>query len=553
MTSHRARAVAAKMRRGAAFALFLALSFYAYAHHLTKIVTPDFFAISQRIPQQAISWGILFIPPLLFCAVVAAGRVERNADRRAWYRAARYTRIAAWTLLVAIAFPIFSVLIVFQSLVQPIVPWLVAVAVAVSALLARRRNIPAIYPFIFFLAIATYAYRWVDFERPLDESAYEKTLDQRGVVPLATYAYGRPARAHGPDPAGSCPHFPVGEYPIENPPHFLYYLTADPEERYIYAADVMSAFPASRPHPYSSLFRYELTTGRFDALPLPTRTEAITYDTASETLWVGNVGFRTLLRIPAKAFEHPVEFACEVISQSRDRNCVCPDDAGQLYREYPAHRDVQKIVIEHERNRMIVFYETPSDELAWRPLPHELTIWQIQPRRILMGVPNPSADVVVKSPKTGHFYTQVDWIPPGVAELDNDTLEIRRTLMWPFGFGLETEPATGDLFLVNPLTGRLYGIDPATLTVTGSMKIGIGLHLVAADARRDLLYIGNYFNGEFHVVSWKDKRVLATVNVGPRNYAILVLPKSGRVFTTTTYGFFEIQVDELLEEARGTI
>ncbi|MCZ7584533.1 MAG: hypothetical protein M5R36_14950 [Deltaproteobacteria bacterium] len=301
---------------------------------------------------------------------------------------------------------------------------------------------------------------------------------------------------------------------------------------------------------FSLFFRYDTAADRLDALPLPERTQAVTYDAETGVLWVGNVAGSRLFRIRADAFDHQLEFTCEMVARNSDPSCVCPDDAGDLYAEYPAHRDVQDVIIERDKNRMLVFYETPSDELAWRSLPHEATIWQLEPMKMIKQVFNPSADFVRRSAKTGHYYTQVDWIPPGVAELDQDTLQIRRTLMWPFGFGLDVDPATGDLFLVNPVTGRLYRIDPVGLKVVDSMKIGIGLKSVTVDSGRGLLYVGNYFTGDFYVVSWNDKKVLATANVGQRNYATLVVPESGRVFTTTTYGFFEIKVDELI--ARGT-
>ncbi|MCZ7584534.1 MAG: hypothetical protein M5R36_14955 [Deltaproteobacteria bacterium] len=188
--------------------VFFFLTFYAYAHHLTKIVTPDFFPIGQKLPPLFLSTVMLFVPPMLFLVIVAGRMIERTAGGPASFWTARVSGRAAWVVLVAIALPIFPTIVVFQSLVEPIVLPLMAAVVVASYLLKNWRPFPAIYPFVFFLALTTFLYRSVDQARPRTERIYRKTLNQQGVVPIATYSWGRAdgrpyARCRGHVP-GSC-------------------------------------------------------------------------------------------------------------------------------------------------------------------------------------------------------------------------------------------------------------------------------------------------------------------------------------------------------------
>ncbi len=61
------------------------------------------------------------------------------------------------------------------------------------------------------------------------------------------------------------------------------------------------------------------------------------------------------------------------------------------------------------------------------------------------------------------------------------------------------------------------------------MHVGIGLKLVLVDPYRDLIYVGNYMTGELSIISWKERRIIAKVDVGNRNQSLIMLRGSRRV------------------------
>lgn len=522
--------------------LFSLLAIQAFDYFLLDVVLWDPRMLGD-LPSP-----LRMLPAVLVLAVELFRGRQGLAPRLAWG--------GAWLGLALLVAAVFIPATVFLSLIRP-TALLVLAGMAISLLIVRAwRPVPAVFLLVVWLLGTSHAFQVVvERDRSVDLARLQDINRQPGVVGLVTYGWGT---KHAVDvlwvPKGASE--PVTRslgLAGQRDNSILYYLSADPSGRFLYASGKGDRLYPNALNPYL-VFRYDLSSGALVALPVPTPTQGIHYDDSSGNLWIGNEISQGFYVIPAEAFDRPAAYARELAAFG-DRPRPPGEQPGDLFAWYPERRDLQVIVPDPERNRMLFFFEAFSDwrePAADQEASYHLSTWRIDPVEPLQQVPLDGACLVVPSPATGNLYTHVGGEPPGVVELDGDTLEIRRTMAYPFGFGMDVDPVTGDIFLVQTILGSLHRIDPAELESRDSLFIGFGLKLVVYDSFRELLYIGNYFTGDFHIVSWEKRKVLATVDVGTRNRSIVIDPVSRRVFTSTQYGLFEIHVDTLLasEEAQ---
>jgi len=530
------------------------LALFAVLNQLAFSPILNWFAAGEYVGQSTLlSRLILYFPTALFLAIAAlAGPVDRTDAPR------RRTRVRQLALLVVSA--VYAILVVgfFGSmmlltyLIKSHVVLIMLAATGIWAASARMLGLRLLYAIAGALVLISFAFTFfIDLLRTPDDGLISEILAQDAVRELVVYGTESPTTVRvsssffteAPPSDGE----PVVLRLTGHPHSFVQYLAFDPSGRYLFGSGKGHeglSFERGRFYP---LFRIDLKTGGVDVIPLPVPSMGIAYSSDDDehgALWVGNEGGIGFFRIGAGAFDDPVAYLSEMRAfGKRPRNLRVGESFG-LYHWFPAEMDIEGFVVDRESSRLLVFFEDadPShlDEARG------LSIWELEGMRDGRSIFFSGADQLVRSPLRRVFYSQIQWIPPGLTELDYDTLRTVRTMFWPVGNGFDVHPETGDIFLVDMMLGRLHRIDPEQLESTDSVFLGIGLKLVVYDAHRDLLYVGNYFTGEFHVVSWRELTVLATVQVGQRNRSIVVLPVNHRVVTNTSCGVFEIDVDRLI-------
>jgi len=414
----------------------------------------------------------------------------------------------------------------------------------VMVLICVKIGLKPIYSIILFNAAFSLGF-WhsFDLDRQPDETVLERIRDRRGVIPFAAYGRYAPTVLEVPSCFMGGGDSSVIQIPLNGCPKSSFkYLTASSDGKYIFATGGMGLLVEKKE--LYPLFRVNLETGKIDILPLPTGTLAIEYDDKTQALWVGNEGDKGIYRIDVKAFEHVKDFVREVEAFGKEPRPMDNKQVNGLYHWFPAEMDAEKFIVDRRSDRLIVFFENADRD--YFHVDRGITIWKLSSMDRCHSIFSVGTGFAELSPSSKYIYNARAIVPPGIEELEYETLKLKRRMYWPLSMGFDVDQESGDIFLVNFFPGRLHKIDPVKLESTDSMYIGIGLKLVLYDPYRDLVYIGNYLTGDFYIVSWKKKKILATVNVGNRNKSLILVPGSNRLFTTTSYGLFEIDVDLLV-------
>ena len=485
-------------------------------------------------------------PSLFFLTAVGASWLESRAE---WgpegQRALRRAESAAGWSLAGLALGFAGPLLLLLGLIKP-TGTLITLAVlgALLALFVKLRLSPLFTVVVLHAVFSASFWSQFDMGREVSPGVASRLLREPGVVPLVSYGQGKGTLVEvagcflGREGGGG-----VSVRVRGFPDAAVKYLAADPEGRFLYGTGGMGTLGVGkrRLHP---LFRIDLKSRRVEVLPLPVGNQAIEYDPGRRMLYVGNEAGKGFFRIDVRAFDRPRRYLRAMSSfGSRPRPARAGEAIG-LYHWFPAEMDAEIFIVDRRSNRLLVFFEDADPSRF-----HEdrgITVWPLDTmaggrRLYFCGV-----GFVQPSPVAGRFLAARGILPPGLVELDYRTLEVTRRMLWPPSAGFDVDRRSGAVYLVNMLPGRLHKVEPRTLRSVDSMYLGVGLKLVRHDPRRDLLYVGNYLTGKLYIVSWRRRRVLSTVFVGARNQALLLVPGSGRLFTTTNYGLFEVKVDRLL-------
>ncbi len=481
----------------------------------------------------------LFLIIILFQWLLTRSRWNKTATRNL-----KLWGAAFWGLFLSYSLCLLVPTLIMLFLTNLAVTLILLGLLAVMVLIFVRTGVKPVHTVILFNAVFCLGFwHYFDIDRLPDEAVIEGIRDTHGVIPFAMYGRSSSTVLEVPSDLLGEGDSRITKIPLNGYPGSAFkYLAASSDGKYIYATGGME--PLVKGKEIYPLFRVDLETSKIDVLPLPTGTQAIEYDDKTKALWVGNEGGEGFFRIDVKAYEHPKDFVREVEVFGNKPHPMDKNQVNSLFHWFPSEMDPEVFLIDRRNDRLIVFFEDADRD--YFHVDRGITVWKLSSMDQCYSIFSVGTGFVEPSPSTKNIYNARAIVPPGIEELEYETLEIKRRMYWPVSMGFDVDQESGDIFLVNLFPGRLHKIDPVKLESTDSMHIGIGLKLVLYDPYRDLVYIGNYLTGDFYIVSWKKKKILATVNVGNRNQSIILVPVSHRLFTTTNYGLFEIDVDSLV-------
>lgn len=141
----------------------------------------------------------------------------------------------------------------------------------------------------------------------------------------------------------------------------------------------------------------------------------------------------------------------------------------------------------------------------------------------------------------------VQWGKNTVAELNLNTLRLSQGLQglgyYPVGADINEEGKI--IYFTDYFRGELMMVDIRDLEIADSVKIERGLREARWDARRKLLYMGNFQKGTFYVFDPKQNKILKKLFLGKKLRHIYITPKTHQVLVATRYGVFSVDIDGL--------
>jgi hypothetical protein len=116
-----------------------------------------------------------------------------------------------------------------------------------------------------------------------------------------------------------------------------------------------------------------------------------------------------------------------------------------------------------------------------------------------------------------------------------------------FFFWMALDETGGHLFVTSTARGLVYELDPMTLAVRRERSVEKGVRFVVHDARRDRLYVGNYFTGDLLVLDPATLSVLGRVYLGPRTRWIEETGAGDALLVASGFGAFSVDLGGLAQ------
>ncbi len=130
---------------------------------------------------------------------------------------------------------------------------------------------------------------------------------------------------------------------------------------------------------------------------------------------------------------------------------------------------------------------------------------------------------------------------PFLVETDADSLRPVRRKFYPFPMAHTSLDHTKNvLYAGGPTRKSIDRLDPETLRVIDRIPGRYGTTDFQADGKRGLLYTVNYLDGRVDVLDTGTKRILASAEIGLLARRVFLDDRTGRVFTFSRCGIFEI-------------
>ncbi len=129
-------------------------------------------------------------------------------------------------------------------------------------------------------------------------------------------------------------------------------------------------------------------------------------------------------------------------------------------------------------------------------------------------------------------------------ELQLDRLEVRRAAV-PFGGGdIMVSPEAGRIFQTDYLFGAINVVDLESMTLETRLNMDFNVRAVHADAARDLLFVGSWFDGNVHVyrLSTLERWPLPPVPVGPYLRYFTYDAQRGDLYASSKCGVYQVRV-----------
>jgi DNA-binding beta-propeller fold protein YncE len=112
--------------------------------------------------------------------------------------------------------------------------------------------------------------------------------------------------------------------------------------------------------------------------------------------------------------------------------------------------------------------------------------------------------------------------------------------------GIAMDHGRNRVFLPRLLLGDLAVLDGDSLERVARIPLAPGLRDVLYIAKRDLVVVGNYFNGNLSILDGGTYRVLRTFWVGSKNRSLSYSPETDRLYVQTVNRILEIDLDQVL-------
>jgi hypothetical protein len=154
------------------------------------------------------------------------------------------------------------------------------------------------------------------------------------------------------------------------------------------------------------------------------------------------------------------------------------------------------------------------------------------------------------APGTATFYVSVLVYP--LVRVDIDTGEVEWSPGTYGGGHVVGHPPTSELVMTDMLMNRVVVLDEVTMEERRSITVDYTPRAVQMDTDRDLLMVGGWFTGRVTLYRLSTLEPLdLSVQVGPSLRDLAVDTERGLLFTASTCGVYQVQLDALLSTAPG--
>lgn len=158
-----------------------------------------------------------------------------------------------------------------------------------------------------------------------------------------------------------------------------------------------------------------------------------------------------------------------------------------------------------------------------------------------------SYDLILDHSKDRLYVT--DWLSPFlfVVDLKTFTLLQKVRIGWT-AFGI-VESQDGTIFVARPIVSEAVAVDPVSLQVKKRIKTGFGSRDLEYDPKRNILFVGNYFDGTLDLYDADTGKRISRHYAGRLLRGLLYHAESDRIFLATGCGLLWAKVEQLLEPA----
>lgn len=201
-------------------------------------------------------------------------------------------------------------------------------------------------------------------------------------------------------------------------------------------------------------------------------------------------------------------------------------------------RNAFEVVNDTKRNRVYLICETSHNLLAYKegetnPFAHlELPGWN-------------AYDLILDRAQNRLYVT--DWLSPYLFVVDLETFSLLQKVRvgWT-AFGI-IEGKNGTIFLARPIAQEVVAVDPVSLQVQRRIKTGFGSRDLEYDYKRDILFVGNYFDGTLDLYNAHSGKRIARYYAGRLLRGLFFHAESDRLFVATGCALLWAPVDQLVK------
>jgi hypothetical protein len=498
-------AIGRKRILGAARYLAVLAMCHSALHSLSRIAAPSL--VTGGVVGQSDFNETGTESALRFVAALAYLLIAFAADRllRVGKRERRTAAIRVGQALPLVYLALFAPMMVPQALFAVILEpraafWLGVPILAILGLAVRRKlSVVMMVPLLMLTVDAGFRY-FVKGNRGVNETELVRIVSQPHLRPLLL----TPTRE-----ADALRGVPVlAGYDVQD-------ILVDSEGHYLYAATGSDYADAGTVR-MCPLVRFDLRTGEIARIPVSSGLRPMAIDLKRNLLYVGtDYTEATIVAIDLATF--------------------------RIVGRHPALKLGAMAALE-------LFFLDAKADVLW--VFHEwgtVEKWSLAPFRRLGVYPGYGMHEYLYLPARNEMLFQSEGVPPGLMSytLAERPIFVRKR-QFPLSYGLAYDTKVGQVLMTDPFLGLVWFVDPATFALVRSFRATIGAKNIVYDARRDLIYVGNYIRGTFVVYDAGSGTEKASIYVGKRFRRIELENHTGRVFANTSRGIFEVDVGGLI-------